>query len=59
MHKTTGDGWNQYSLFIIVLSMLLYMQKNDRSCLVPIETSYSGPNVAVLHANTTDEGWDP
>ena len=33
--------------------------QNDRSCLGPIETCYSGPEVAVLHAKTTDEGWDP
>ena len=33
--------------------------QNDRSCLVPIETCYSGPKVAVLHAKATDEGWDP
>ena len=32
--------------------------KNDRSCLGPIKTCYSGPKVAVLHAETTDEGWD-
>ena len=25
----------------------------------PIETCNSGPKVAVLHAKTTDEGWDP
>ena len=25
----------------------------------PIETSYSDPKVAVLHAKTTDEGWEP
>ena len=27
--------------------------------LGPIETCNSGPKVAVLHAKTTDEGWDP
>ena len=25
----------------------------------PIETCNSAPKVAVLHAKTTDEGWDP
>ena len=25
----------------------------------PIETCNSGPKVAVLHAKTTDKGWDP
>ena len=27
VHKTTGEGWNQYSLFILVLSTLLCMLK--------------------------------
>ena len=27
--------------------------QNDRSCLGPIETCHSGPEVAVLHAKTT------
>ena len=27
MHKTTGAGWNQYSLFILVLSKLLCVLK--------------------------------
>ena len=30
--------------------------QNHRSCLGLIETCYSGPEVAVLQANTTDEG---
>ena len=33
--------------------------QNDRSCLGPVETYYSGPNVIVLQAKTTDDGWDP
>ena len=33
--------------------------QNDRLCLGPIETCYSGPKGAVLHAKTTDQGWDP
>ena len=32
--------------------------QNDRLCLGPIETCYSAPKVAVLHAKTTDKGWD-
>ena len=32
--------------------------QNDRWGLIPIETCISGPKVAVLHAKTTDEGWD-
>ena len=33
--------------------------QNDRWGLGPIETFNSGPEVAVLHVKTTDEGWDP
>ena len=33
--------------------------QNDRWGMVPLETCKSGPNVAVLRAKTTDEGWDP
>ena len=30
--------------------------QNDRSCLGPIETCYSGPEVAVLHGKSTGGG---
>ena len=33
--------------------------QNDRWGLAQTETCNSGPKVAVLHAKTTDEGWDP
>ena len=33
--------------------------QNNRLCLGPIETCYSGPKVAVLNPKTTDEGEDP
>ena len=33
--------------------------QNDGWGLGPIETYYSDPKLAVLHAKTTDEGWDP
>ena len=33
--------------------------RKDRSCLGPIETCYSGPEVAVLHAKTTGGVLDP
>ena len=33
--------------------------QNDKSCLGPIEACYFGPEVAVMHAKTTHEGWDP
>ena len=32
--------------------------QKDRSCLGSIETCYSGPEVAVLHAKPTGEGWN-
>ena len=32
--------------------------QNGRWNQGPIEICYSGPKVAVLHAKTTDEGWD-
>ena len=32
--------------------------QNGRWYLGPIEICYLGPKVAVLHAKTTDEGWD-
>ena len=37
---------------------VLHVQ-NDRIGLGPIETCNSGPKGAVLHAKTTDDGWDP
>ena len=36
----------------------VFHAQNDRLCLGPIEICYSGTKVAVLHAKTTDEGWD-
>ena len=33
--------------------------QNDRSCLGPIKTCYSGPEFAVLHSKTTGGDWDP
>ena len=36
----------------------LHAQINRRS-LGPIQTCISDPKVAVFHAKTTDEGWDP
>ena len=32
--------------------------KINRRCLGPIENCNSDPKVAILHAKTTDEGWD-
>ena len=32
--------------------------QRHRRGLGPTETCYSGPNVALLHAQTTEKGWD-
>ena len=37
---------------------VVHAQK-DRSCLVPIETRYSGLEGAVLHGKPTGSVWDP
>ena len=37
---------------------VVYAQ-NDRSCLGPIETCYTSPEVALLHAKTTGGVLDP
>ena len=59
MHKTTDvrlkaiDMHNSGSKRAV-----LHSQINRRS-LGPLETCKSDPKVAVLHAKTTDDGWDP
>ena len=35
MHKTTGEGWNPYSHFILELSTLLYVLKPTDEVWVP------------------------
>ena len=32
--------------------------QNDRTCLGPIQTYYSGPEVAVLHSKSTGVVWN-
>ena len=59
MHKPTGEGWNPYSLFILVLSTPLRIAQNHRRGLGPIQSCKPAPKGAVLHEKTTDEGWDP
>ena len=49
MHKTIGEGWNQYRLFILVLSTLLCVLKSTDEG-GDTETSYLGARYAVLHA---------
>ena len=59
MHKTTGEGWNPYILFIFGANHAVLHAHNDRWCLGPLEIYYSVPKVAVLNAKPTDKGWDP
>ena len=58
MHKTTGESWNPYSfLFLCKSRCFTYTKRQLRS---GTHTDlYSRLKVAVLHAKTTDEGWDP
>ena len=48
IHKTTGEVWDPWELVILIQKALFWMQKNNRWGLAPIESSNSGPNVAVL-----------
>ena len=50
MHKTNGEGWNPYGPDTLALSTLLYVLKNYRYGLGPIQTYKSGPKDAVLKA---------
>ena len=50
MHKTTGDGWNQYSLCV---KHAVMCAQNHRWGLGHIETWNSGPNHAVFMHITT------
>ena len=59
MHKTTGEGWNPYSLDTLVLSTLLYVLKTadevwDTFRLI----SLAKKSLFCIH-KTTDEGWNP
>ena len=54
MHKTTDEGWNPSGANHAVVHA-----QNDRSCLGPVETCYSGSEVAVLHEKATGGVLDP
>ena len=58
MHKTTDECLDQKWLAILVLKALFWMQKTIGE-VGPIETSNSGPKVAVVHAKGTNEGLVP
>ena len=55
MHKTTGDGWNQYSLCV---KHAVMCAQSHRWGLGHIETWNSGPNHAVFMHTTTGYVWD-
>ena len=57
-NKTTGDVWDPYR-FVIPVKKSLFCIKKTHVGLGPMETSDSDANHAVLHAKTTEEGWDP
>ena len=52
MHKTTGEGWNQYTLYSCAKHAVNCAQ-NHRWGQGPIETCKSGHKVAVLHETQT------
>ena len=59
MNKTTGEGWNPYSLDIPVLSRLLCVLKTtDEVWDIYRLVSLVLKSLFCLH-KTTDEGWDP
>ena len=41
-----------------VAKVAVFHAQNDSFCLGLLESCYSGPKVAVLHAKNTHEGWD-
>ena len=59
MHKITDEGWHPQRLVIQDANNTGFHAQNDRWGLGPIETCYSGPEVAVLHAKTTGVVLDP
>ena len=56
MHMTNDEGWHPWRLGA---NYAVLNARNDRWGLEPRETRNSSPKVAVSHAKTTDEGWDP
>ena len=53
MHTRTGEVWDPERLLILIIMTLLWMQKNSRWGLGPIETCNSGAKEAVLNAQKT------
>ena len=59
MHKTTRDGWNQYSLFILVLSTLLCVLKITDVVWDPYRLVSLVLKSLFCMKRTTDEGRNP
>ena len=60
MHKTTGEGWNPYCLFILVLSTLLCVLKTTDEVWDPHTlVSLVIKSLFCMKKKHTDEGWDP
>ena len=55
--KQLNEGWNPYRRHSGANHAVFHAQ-NDRLCLGLMVTFYAGPKVAVLHPQTTHEGWD-
>ena len=58
MHNTTGKVLDPERLVILVQKSLIFQAQNDMWGLGLIEIHYSDTKLAVLHAKTTDEGWN-
>ena len=56
--KTTGGVWNQYSLFILVLSTLLCLLKTTDEVWDPYRLVSLVIKSLFCKHKTTDEGWN-
>ena len=59
MHKTTGEGWNPYSLFILVLITLLCLLKITDEVWDPYRLLSLVIKSLFCMKKNTDEGWNP
>ena len=59
MGKTTREGWNQHSLFILVLNTLLYVLKITDLVGDPYRLVSLVLKSLFCMKRTTDEGWNP
>ena len=58
MHKTTGEDWKQYSLFVLVLSTLLWVLKTADEVWDPYRLVSLVLKLLFCMHKTTDEGWN-